>query len=425
MDDPSSSQPRSGIGGQLIGMVSAPRLVKAATRTGGFATASILRAVQVSRKYPEVPVPPPTLGRLASVFAEELMVLGMATVDDLARDREALARISRETDEALETFASHGWDADPIRYHRTPSAPEIFDVEERECRGLGIRQLSFDSGFEPAPELPGGKNWLSHPNNRRCYANVLEHADGPRPWLVLLHGFAMGTPIDLRVMRAASYHNSLGFNVLAVILPLHGPRRTNQREIGGTGLVSLDWMANVHGLTQAVWDVRRCLAWIRERGATSIAIHGMSLGGYTAALVAGLEADLACVVAGVPSATIHTPLVGAYRRNPRLRRTLDSFDLLGDRAARIHRVVTPTAFTCQIGRERRFIYAGTADRLATPNQPYLLWDHWDRPSICWTQRSHMFTMMSADVRRFVRNAVVSTANAPEGVPELTATAMAT
>ena len=100
------------------------------------------------------------------------------------------------------------------------------------------------------------------------------------------------------VLRAQQFHRELGFNVLAPVLPLHGRRGTGGR-ISGIGMVSLDWVANVHAVTQAVWDVRRCLAWIRERGAPSIALHGISLGGYTAAMVAGLEDDLSCVIAGV------------------------------------------------------------------------------------------------------------------------------
>jgi len=36
-------------------------------------------------------------------------------------------------------------------------------------------------------------------------------------------------------------------------------------------------------------DVRRCLSWVRSQGATATGMHGVSLGGYTAAILAGLE----------------------------------------------------------------------------------------------------------------------------------------
>ena len=162
----------------------------------------------------------------------------------------------------------------------------------------------------------------------------------------------------------------------------------------------------MHSVTQVVWDVRRCLEWIRAKGASSIAVHGMSLGGYATALLAGLDPDLDCVIAGVPASTIHRPLIGAYGRNRELRQALEEHDLLGERIEMLHSVITPTSFPCVVPRYRRFIYAGTADRLVTPNQPYLLWEHWERPSIQWTQHSHLLTMTSSSVRGFVRDAVV-------------------
>ncbi len=393
----------------MADLVSPGKMVGAATRTGGFAVASAHRAVQLRRKYPEVPVPRPTMGRLASVFAEELMLLTAAVTDPRMRDADLLRRISEETDEALEHLDDNGFLDDPGAHHERPDAPERFDLEPAEFARIRYRTLSFESGYEPRAGMPGSDRWLAIEANRRCYAHVLEHRDGPRPWLVFLHGAGMGGPFDLLMLRALGYHRDLGFNVLAPVLPLHGPRKNTGPE--RADVVSLDGVANVHSVTQIVWDVRRCLAWIRERGALSIAVHGMSLGGYATALLAGLDGDLDCVIAGVPAATIHRPLIGAYGRNEDARRILEQHDLLGQRVEALHSVITPTAMPCIVPQDRRYIYAGTADRLVTPNQPYVLWEHWDRPSICWTQRSHVLTMTSSKVRRFVRDAVVESANA--------------
>ena len=92
-----------------------------------------------------------------------------------------------------------------------------------------------------------------------------------------------------------------------------------------------------------------------------------------------------------------------------MRRAVERHDLVGERTEAVHRVVTPTAFPCRVPQDRRFIYAGVADRLTTPGQPYALWEHWDRPEICWSLRSHIFTARSAKVRRFVEAAVLDTA----------------
>ena len=402
MANPTES-PRNGLR-SLVSAVSPCKLVGAAARTGGFAVASAVRAVHPRREFPEVPVPRPSLARLAVVFAEELMLMSAAIADPRLRDDDALHEISVELDYALAHLAVNGWLEDPAAYHQDPSAPTTFELEPAAFGRLRYQLLSFDSGYTPRPGMPGGKHYLSSEANHRCYAYVMEHRDGPRPWLVYVHGFGMGSPFDLLMMPALMYFRDLGFNVLAPVLPLHGPRRHHGPN--RVDLLSLDWVSNVHSVTQMVWDIRRCLAWIRERDAVSIAVHGMSLGGYATALVAGLDPDLDCVIAGVPSSTVHHPLVAAYGRSPEMRKSLERHDLLGDRVDTLHRVVTPTSFPCLVPRNHRFIYAGTADRLVTPNQPYLLWEHWDRPSIEWSQHSHMLTMTSSAVRRFVRDAVI-------------------
>ena len=312
MPNPMNTASRQRLQG-LANLASPVKMIDAATKTGGFAAASVRRAVQVRHKYPGVPVPRPTLGKLAMVFAEELMLLHTATREPRVQDEDLLRRISEETDQTLAYFAANGWLDDPVAYYERPDAPTSVDFEPGEFARIKYQRISFDSGYQPRPGMPGAERWLSIESNRRCYAHVMEHPDGPRPWLVLLHGVGMGGPVDLVALRALGFHRDLGYNVIAPVLPLHGPRRHTGPE--RADVVSLDWVSNVHSLTQIVWDVRRCLAWIRERGASSIAIHGMSLGGYTTALVAGLDSDLDCVIAGVPAATIHRPLMSAYGRD--------------------------------------------------------------------------------------------------------------
>ncbi len=396
--------------GQSVATALSPtRMFDAAARTSAFAARSARRSVLPSRMARrDIPARRPTFGVLTSVFAEELMLLMASRVGQQTNDADEFPRIAEDTQRALTFLDANGWLDDPASYHQTPPAPADVRVEAGQLRNLRYSRLSFDSNYLPPAGMPGTDRWLAVPANRRCYAHLLEHRDGkPRPWLVYLHMAGMGSPFDLTFMRALRYHRDLGFNVLAPVLPLHGSRRDGAP--GGPALVSLDWVANVHGFTQAVWDVRRCLAWIRERGASSIAVHGMSLGGYTTALVAGLEPDLDCVVAGLPAATVYRPLIAAAASKRTVRRTMESHDLLGDSVEAVHRVITPTAYPCQVPRERRFIYAGLADRISTPREPYLLWEHWDKPTILWSKNTHMGTAASPRVRRFVRQAVTSCA----------------
>ena len=92
--------------------------------------------------------------------------------------------------------------------------------------------------------------------------------------------------LDLRAF--GHYHKILGLNVLIPVLPLHGPRRIGRRS--GDGFLGGEVLDTVHAETQAIWDIRRMIGWLRGQGALSVGATGLSLGGYTTALLAGIEA---------------------------------------------------------------------------------------------------------------------------------------
>jgi acetyl esterase/lipase len=235
-------------------------------------------------------------------------------------------------------FGDRGWLDDPASYIGEP--PRL--VETERCRTvewpMRLQGLTFPSEWEPHHGEPGRDRWLSYEANRTARAYVLRHGDDrPRPWLVCLHGTAMGRPeVDPWVLKVKHLYDDLGLNVVLPILPLHGAR-------GGprswdVQFPTVDVLDNVHGLAQAAWDVRRVLSWVRAQEPIAIALTGLSLGGYVAALVAGLDAPLDCVIAGMPAVDFPRVL---RRHTPREIRELDDFRLLGEKADLLHRAVSP------------------------------------------------------------------------------------
>jgi hypothetical protein len=78
------------------------------------------------------------------------------------------------------------------------------------------------------------------------------------------------------------------------------------------------------------------------------------------------------------------------RHTPREIRELDDFRLLGEKADLLHRAVSPLLPEPATPPDRRFIYAGTADRLVDPvEQVVALWEHWGRPEIKWVHAGHV------------------------------------
>ncbi|HXX89425.1 MAG TPA: alpha/beta hydrolase [Acidimicrobiales bacterium] len=345
-----------------------------------------------------VPFPSPALA-LGALADESLLSAARLVRRPLAPEQ--YGRIRAEVAEAIELFGRQGWLDDPSAYFPPPPPAEPRIRRTRLLLGLGFERFEFDSDYDPHPGEPGRARWLAHGPNRTAHAWVLRHRT-PRPWLVGFHGAGMGYPrADLFAFQAAWLHHVLGLNLAFPTMPLHGPRRSGK--LPSVGFPNDDLLDTVHGVAQAVWDTRRLVGWIRLHDHDEVGLFGLSLGGYTAAVVAGTERDLSCVIAGVPAADFAELF---ERHAPPAFRRLPEFAELTDGARVVHRVVSPLALPPQVALDRRFIFAGLADRLVHPNrQVRALWEHWQEPSIHWFEGSHIGFLWSGAVRDFVHRAL--------------------
>ena len=376
-------------------------IVLAGPRTARFMMHAASRHLRRGdQRYPEIPTRLMTFGTATSVLLDELVLAFMASTR-LEADEATFDRYAEETRAANAMLEAAGIFADPRRLHPAPPAPEV-KIRPRTYRGIRYQDVSFDSGYEPVLDLPGTTRWQSTTSNQIAHAYVLRHRE-PRPWFVNLHGFGMGNASDLLALRALHYHRDLGLNVIHPVFPTHGPRSGGP---DGEQALTLDYLNNLHSVSQAIWDVRRIMAWARaEAGATSFAVHGVSMGGFLAALVAGVVDDLSCVIAGVPT----VDLAWVMRRNvPDEERPLPR----GSGAARPHGGSHPRAHLAALVRAasaplRRFVYAGVVDRVATPGQAHRLWKQLGKSRVLWYRGSHLGFAWSREVRKFIDDALLT------------------
>lgn len=392
-----------------------PDVVTPFSRAGGFYAKAWRRYLLRSRG--DIPVARPTAALAGHALLDEVMLTAFRMLH--SEDPALVPRLEAETAEALQLYRERGWLDAPHSFHRTPPPPSPSEVTLRTVRGarFTFERLSFDSGYEPHPGEPGRDRWLGYTANRRARAWMLRH-DEPRPWLVCVHGARMGRPsIDLTLFRARWLHHELGLNVVFPVQPLHGPRKRGLPS--GAMYPGPDVMDNIHGATQAAWDVRRVLAWIRaDDPAARVGITGVSLGGFASALVASLDDDLACAILGVPC----VDLVELVEHHARVARNNPLREVMV-RAHELGRVIAPLELEPAIPVERRFVYAGVADRLVHPRRQVIrLWEHWGRPDIHWYSGGHVLFSRSAPVGRFMRETLVRsglvTADAAAPAPDL-------
>ncbi len=310
-------------------------------------------------------------------------------------------RMLAEASAAQAHFSQRGWVDDPRSYHADPPPLTAPRLRRARVAGLDVERLAFASEWAPPSGVPGRERWLSYESNRTARAVVLRHPDGgPRPWIVCVHGTEMGRDSDLRSFHARHLFNDLGCNVVLPVLPLHGRRREPRRS--AVHFPSIDPLDNVHGLAQATHDVRRIVGWIRTQSPEAIGIQGVSLGGYVAALVAGLESPLDCVVAIIPVTDF--PTLFRSQTPPHMR---DRLAPMLEPATALHSVVSPLRFDPSTSVTRRFIAAGLVDRLVDPvEQVARLWRHWRRPSIHWYPGGHIGYAVRRDVHGYIDAAFV-------------------
>jgi hypothetical protein len=143
---------------------------------------------------------------------------------------------------------------------------------------------------------------------------------------------------------------------------------------------------SIHAEAQAMWDLRRLLAWIREHGGGPVGVFGLSLGGYTAALLSALE-PLDLVIAGIPAVDFRR--LALRHASPLDLRRADPSGPGYEATAEALRVISPLAIDSRVPLARRAIFAGIADRIVPPDHPRDLWLHWGRPRIVWYPGAHV------------------------------------
>jgi len=313
----------------------------------------------------------------------------------------------RREREHLAFYAELAQHQDPaISFPAPTSVPKVSTlranpIAEHIAHG-NVHNIAFGSGFEPLnPAMRS--HWRRLTRNNIVRAQHWRHQDGPRPTLCVIHGF-MGSPYLFNgLFFSLPWFYRSGYDVVLYTLPFHGRRAEKNSPFSGSGYFARGLAGFAETMAQAVYDFRSILDWLRHSGVDRIALTGMSLGGYTSALLAAVDDRLAAVIPNVPVVTPESAFDDWWPANKlvALGRTFSGIDQQEFAAASAYH--SPLNYAPLVPKDRRLIITGLGDRLAPPEQAEQLWEHWDRCALHWFPGNHILHVSQPEyLRRMTR-----------------------
>ena len=301
---------------------------------------------------------------------------------------------------------------DPAAFFKRPDASRV-EIKSSHAGLLRFRPddgacelLTFDSPFRTVnPKLRD--SYPRQKRNMRAAAQYWRHDDGPRPTICVIHGF-MADPYWLnRMFFALPWFYKQGYDILLYTLPHHGRRQSRLSPFSGHGFFAGGIAHLNESMAHAVHDFRIFMDYLESRGVARIGVTGISLGGYTSALLAAVEERLHFSIPNVPVVSLPDLVLEWFPLNLPIKSLLKASGTSVRDARHMLAVHSPLSYPPLIPKERRMVIAGAGDRLAPPKHARLLWDHWDRPHIHWFPGNHLLHLDQGkylkEISRFLRD----------------------
>jgi len=275
-----------------------------------------------------------------------------------------------------------------------PHPLRVQSRERRRIQGGVVISRRIESQYVPhSAEIAGSlgpilvEHWVHQPAK-------------PRGTVVLLHGFTMGNPrIDAFVLLARQWFQA-GLDVALLTLPHHGARTPPGARFSGDRFAVPHVARLSEAVREGIYEIRQLVHWLREESGAPVGAIGLSLGGYLAALSAGLSDDLDFAIPMVPPVCIGD-LAWRFFTQSRQHRAGAEAALSQQELRRAFRVHSPLAHPLRISPERVMIVAGRGDRIVPPEHPAALWSHWGEPRIHWFSGSHLTPFGRARIARAI------------------------
>lgn len=296
---------------------------------------------------------------------------------------------------------------DPTKFFARP--PRRVPMEKRRARMPLFRpsdgvceDLRFESPFVPLNARIRDR-YLAQRPNRFAHARHWRHGGAPRPTVIAIHGFSADLYHLNEWFFAIPWLYREGYDVLLATLPFHGSRQSGFSPFSGHGFFAHGPSQINESFAQGIYDIRIFIDHLMdELGVPKVGATGVSLGGFTTALLACVEPRLEMAIPNVPVTSIADLVMEWHPIAEYVRAALRIAGRDVRDARKLLAVSCPLTYRPLIARERLFIIGGVGDRLAPPKHSRLLWDHWDRCRMHWFPGSHLLHLDRGEYFRHMR-----------------------
>ncbi len=288
----------------------------------------------------------------------------------------------------------------PVPMTERPARRPLYRPRDGECV-----DLSFASPFVPVNprlrEAYGGRK-----RNGVVGARWWRQRGGPRPTIIAVHGFSAELYHVNEWFFSLPFLYRMGADMVLFTLPFHGSRQGALSPFSGHGFFSggVGWMNEA--IAQGVHDLRVLIDHLFASGVPSVGVTGVSLGGFTSALLASVDDRVSFAIPNVPVASLADLVLEWSPMGAALAGMMKAAGLSLEEVRRGTAATCPLTWKPLLPRERRMLIGGVADRLAPPKHTRLLWEHWDRCRLHWFPGSHLLHLDRGDylwqIARFLR-----------------------
>ena len=304
----------------------------------------------------------------------------------------------------LEYYAALASAHDPAKVFNPPPGP--IPIHSRPGDGLEdiggrVELLRFQSPFEPLhPDLAG--RFRAATNNGVARAQYWRHHAGPRATLITIHGFGASSAALNTSFLGLRQFFAEGWDIMMFTLPFHGGRQSARSPFNGAELFMSGFAHLAEAMAQAICDLRVIIEYLERTGAPRIGATGVSLGGYTTALLAEVDDRIDFAIPNTAVSHIPTLVKAWFPANAGTQMLEWAKQLpreLIDRSAALH---SPLNYPVLLEKDRLLLIGGAGDRVSPPEQTNALWHHWGQPELHWFPGSHVVHLDRARYQQLMR-----------------------